>query len=119
MLNVEGRLRSHIQKSLGVPAFVAVPRDMPAGRFATVERTGGDTRTKVSERATVVVDWWGASRADAFELATEGDEAVMAFVRENGVAKVSVTSACAHMPDVESRRERYESTYSIVIYKEV
>lgn len=117
MLNVEGVLRAYLQSKLGIPVYVAVPENPPAD-FATVERTGGgDGRTPVSENPTVVVDYWGGTRARAWNLANRGDGALVAFESEPGISRVDFNSTCVHYPDYASGHERYESTYSITTYE--
>lgn len=117
MLNIEGALRSYLDGALDAPAYVAVPANPPAA-FCVVERTGGGSeRTAVSENPTVVVDYYGGTRAEAYGLAAAGDKAVLSSPgRVRGIAAARANAACVHLPDTETGRERYESTYNMVTY---
>lgn len=117
MLNIEGALRSYLDKALDAPAHVAVPKN-PPDAFCVVERTGGGSeRTAISENVTVVVDYYGATRAEAYELAAAGDAAVLSAPgRVAGIASAKANAACVHLPDTETGRERYESTYNLVTF---
>lgn len=118
MLNIEAILCDYLAKKTGIPTYVEVPANMP-DRFITVERTGGgDTRTSISENPTVVIDYWGRSRADAHDMCDVGDTAVIAMrSRVKGVSNVKPLTACVHYPDVLSGRERYESTHSFTTFE--
>ena len=115
MLNIEGTLRAYLNKVLSIPVYVSVPENPPE-RFATVERTGGYWESDIHEVSTVVVDYWGNSRADSWELADKGDTAVREFAFQDGIARIEPNSTCVHYPDIQSGRERYESNYDITTY---
>ena len=118
MLNIEAVLCDYLAKKTGIPTYVEVPENMP-DRFITVERTGGgDNRTSISENPTVVIDYWGQTRADAHDICAAGDKAVIAMRGVvKGISNVRPLTACVHYPDALSGRERYESTYSFTTFE--
>ena len=117
MVNIEGELKKYLDGAGGANASVSVPKNPPKA-FITVERTGGgDQSTVVSENPTVVIDCYGATRAEAFEIAAEVDRRIKRapFVLD-GVSAVAPNSVLVHYPDIVLGLERYESTYSLTTY---
>lgn len=117
MLNIEGTLVRYLSEITEIPTFVEVPKN-PKDNFITVERTGGAFDSKsVFDRPTVVIDSYGKTRSLAWHISEAVDRAVKDMPGViKGVSFVEPNAICVHYPDVESRHERYESTYLITTY---
>jgi hypothetical protein len=101
-----------------VPVHAAVPRDLPAS-FVTLRRIGGPFDPPVIDRPTIELAAWGATQAQAEDLAYEARALVWSLDRGgiiNGIAvyRVEEFTGPAWLPDPNhDNRPRYVQTFSI------
>lgn len=104
--DIEQALVGWLPDKVGAPCFAEVPGDRP-GRFVTVERTGGEASLGV-DRPSLAVQAWGATSAEASELAIAVRDALVLDSWElPEVCRCSVTSIY-RFPDPDSRQSRYQ-----------
>ena len=86
------------------------PKDAP-DEFVTVERTGGYVADMV-DHATVAIQTWALSEADAEEAAIEIRNALLTDARPDGVARVDVDAGPYPFWDEQTGRSRYQTVYT-------
>ena len=101
--------------SRGFAAYAEAPADS-SGRFVTVERTGGHSLHRRIEQATVAVQSWAGSTAEAMSMAHEVDRALLEMPEH-----LPAVGRCARNSLYRfnaAQRPRYQGTYEIT-YTEV
>ena len=112
-MNIEEFIIEYLSGALSVPVNGDVPSPV-LPNFVTVEKTGGRSENKISS-ATVAVQSWAESRADAADLCAEVEAAMEALVEEPEISRCALDSSY-NFPDLERKKPRYQAVFSIVHY---
>ncbi len=107
-MDAEAEVISYLSGSLGVAVLGDVPNPRPQ-TLVTVERTGGPTGPYVDE-ASLAVQCWAPTRADASALATAAVRA-LSSIEDGGWALSCECESTAWFPG-----ERGEPRYQVVIH---
>ena len=94
----------------GYDAHTYPPSDAP-DEFATVERTGGNVSDLV-DHATIAVQTWALTEADAEEAAITIRDALLTGERPDGVARVDADAGPYPFWDESTGRARYQTVYT-------
>ena len=116
VFSVTGALVSWLS-SLGYSASTRVPADMP-GELVTVERVGGRVASYV-DRASVAVQAWAATDAEAEALANEVRLDVLTSAPPAGIHSVRVESGPYQFFDPKTRRARYQLVLTVSCQLEI
>lgn len=103
--------------SMGHRASTRVPADMPA-RFVTVERVGGRVDSYV-DVASMAVQCWGETDADAEELANDVRLALLTSRPPAGIHSARVDSGPYQFYDEATRRARYQLVLDVACQLEI
>lgn len=111
-MNIEKIIIEFLQRSLPLPVSGDVPTSGTSPAFITVEKTGGSEREHI-RRATVAVQSWAGSRAEAAEL----NESVIAAMAE--LTSLPEISRCElsgdyNFPSLATKHPRYQAVFEIV-----
>lgn len=102
--------------ALAEPVHARVPNPRPS-TFVRVERTGGPAGNLVSDGATIVVESWATTEADAHDLAQlcrrALRQATATVVGGVTVYRVTEVSGPGRLPDPESDQARYTQTFTV------
>ena len=112
-MTIEEFIVDYLSGALSEPVSGDVPSPV-LPRFVTVEKTGGRRENKISS-ATVAVQAWADSRADAADLCAEVEAAMEALVEEPEISHCSLDTSY-NFPDLERRTPRYQAVFSITHY---
>ena len=112
-MNVEAYIIEYLSGALSVPVSGDVPSPV-LPRFVTVEKTGGGRENKISS-ATVAVQAWAESRADAAELCAAVEASMEAIVAEPEISRCALDSSY-NFPDLSRKKPRYQAVFSITHY---
>jgi len=112
-MTIEEFIIDYLDGALSVPVSGDVPSPVLTS-FVTVEKTGGRREDKISS-ATVAVQSWAKSRADAADLCAEVEAAMEALVEEPEISHCSLDSSY-NFPDLSRKKPRYQAVFSIVHY---
>ena len=112
-MTIEEFIVDFLSGELSVPVSGDVPSPV-LPNFVTVEKTGGRSENKISS-ATVAVQSWAESRADAADLCAEVEAAMEALVEEPEISHCSLDSSY-NFPDLSRKKPRYQAVFSIVHY---
>lgn len=102
-------------RDLGLSCSTVVPSPRPS-RFVVVERSGGSRRNLAQSDPTLLVQCWGATQADAWEVTRRAWQA-LAVADETDlplgvqVMRLSITEP-ANYPDEASGTPRYTFTFT-------
>lgn len=96
-----------------VPVSGDVPLDMPE-RFVTVEKTGSHEVNHV-KTATLAVQSWAGSRADAAALNELVKEKMAEILTEDSISSCRCDSDYNYT-DTSTKRFRYQAVFSIVYF---
>lgn len=113
-MNIESEVIAYLADGLGVDVL-AQPVDPRPATFVTVERTGGATSSYMDE-ASLDVQWWAPSVAEASELCAEGVGLLLAMADDGGeplVCKVAAETSPRYV-DPESGQARYQTALTVV-----
>lgn len=112
-MTIEEFIVNYLDGALSVPVSGDVPSPVLPS-FVTVEKTGGGRENKISS-ATVAVQSWAESRADAADLCAAVEAAMEAIVEEPEISRCALDSSY-NFPDLERKKPRYQAVFSIVHY---
>lgn len=112
-MTIEEFIVDYLSGVLSDPVFGDVPSPVPQS-FVTVEKTGGRRENKISS-ATIAVQAWAASRADAADLCAAVEAAMEAIVAEPEISRCALDSSY-NFPDLSRKKPRYQAVFSITHY---
>jgi len=112
-MTIEEFIVDFLSGELSVPVSGDVPSPVLPS-FVTVEKTGGRSENKISS-ATIAVQSWAESRADAADLCAEVEAAMEAIVSEPEISRCALDSSYNY-PDLERKKPRYQAVFSITHY---
>ena len=116
-MNIESAIIRYFDGVLAVPVSADVPQTRPEA-FVTIERVGGRLDNVVLDHASIAIQSWAGSRAEASELSEKADTAMLAFPSVlQGIVKVTRESIY-NFPDPDYSMARYQGVYELVFYKE-
>ena len=112
-MTIEAFIIEYLAGALDVSVSGDVPAS-PPDQFVTVERTGGGSRDKLSS-ATIAVQSWAMSRADAADLNELVISAMTAMEAEPKISRCALDTSYNYT-DVSRKRPRYQAVFDIVHY---
>lgn len=112
---IEKTLADYLRSVLSVPVVFEHEPEEP-DRMVLIERTGGSVRDYLRS-ASIAVQSYGASLADAIELHEEVRNVMLNAAALNTLASVKLNSEY-NFTDPETKRYRYQAVYDIVYYQE-
>lgn len=95
----------------GYVASSIVPESAPAS-FVTIERTGGYVEDML-DHPTIAVQCWGATDADAEDMALELRNRLLTEQRPLGVSSIRIESGPYRFYDETTRCPRYQLTLDV------
>lgn len=110
-MNIEATAIDYLSDELSVPVSGDIPHPMPAS-FVTVEKTGGG-RTNHVMTATLAVQSWAGSRADAAALNELVKTAMFSFIELANISRSELDSDYNYT-DEETGRFRYQAVFDVV-----
>jgi hypothetical protein len=94
-----------------------VPDDVPRGQFVLVRRLGGNWERPVVDAATIGIEAWGATQAQAHDLCQEARALVHSLqgtvLAGVAVYRVEEFAGPAWLPDPESAEPRFTVTLNV------
>lgn len=112
-------LLGHLNETTGVDTGYRPPADRTStsGPFLVMSRTGGAKNSRVIDRATVVLESWHNSYAEAHDLAQEAGAHLLAITNERPdgqllVYQVTELGGPGWDPDPDTRSPRFTATYT-------
>lgn len=112
-MNIEEFIVDYLSGALSVPVSGDVPSPV-LPRFVTVEKTGGGRENKIPS-ATIAVQAWAETRADAADLCSEVEAAMEAILAEPEISRCALDSSY-NFPDLERKKPRYQAVFSVIHY---
>ena len=112
-MTIEEYVIAQLGAVLTEPVSGDIPSPLPA-RFVTVEQTGGGHPEKLGQ-ATLAVQSWAKSRAEAGTLCETVIAAMEALAGKAEISSVELTNKY-NFPDTSRRRPRYQAVFDIVHY---
>lgn len=110
MFDILAFIRDRIANATGLTCATEVPANRP-DRFVTIYRDGGGRREHV-DNPTITVQTWGASEADAYELALQVRDVMENMTFSPYVSDVSCSSL--RVNNHSDGAHRYEAVYFII-----
>jgi len=110
-MTIEQFAIGYLSGRLSVPVSGSVPSPRP-DRFVTVERTGGRRVNKIPS-ATLAVQSWAASLADAAELNAQVEAAMEAMAAEPDISRSALDSSYNYT-DEATKTPRYQAVFEVV-----
>jgi hypothetical protein len=112
-------IANHLNDTLGIPTGEMVPNPRPSGGFLVVRRVGGLSQEVVIDKATVVVEAWSDTNAEAEDLAQLARAYILSmsndYVDDALVYGVIEVAAPAFLPDPLSAQPRSTATYQVTL----
>ena len=115
MTTIEAYVIAYLNKALDVSAYGDVPKMDTSGRFVTVEKTGS-ARSNHIDWATIVVQSWAESRAEADKLNEAVKAAMLRLAAQPEICRCQL-STDYNYPDLPTKSPRYQAVYEIIYYK--
>lgn len=112
-MTIEEFIVDYLSGVLSVPVSGDVPSPV-LPRFVTVEKTGGGRENKIPS-ATIAVQAWAETRADAADLCSEVEAAMEAILAEPEISRCALDSSY-NFPDLERKKPRYQAVFSVIHY---
>ena len=110
---IEATVRNFLLSALSVPVYVDVPPDPPAD-YVTVERTNGSETEHIRE-ATIALQSYGASRADAATLHEQVISEMKTLITLDSISACYLNAEYDYT-DTTTKRYRYQAVFNIVYY---
>ena len=115
-------IQEALKTALGVPvAVIRVPNPRPT-TFVLLEPSGGSDNSIVHGGRSVIVDSWGVSESEAFDLALDVEAHLKALQNERlkGVLiyKARPLGGIVWMPDPDAKVPRFRQNYEILTRSE-
>lgn len=114
MNDIEAMLAEYLTERMDVPVAADVPEDKPEA-FVSFERTGGGFSDFVVDNATVAVQCWAMTRAQARRLAYEVDALIRGMPDAIDDVAVAERNSLYNFPDPDSKRPRYQAVFDFKI----
>lgn len=110
-MNIEEYIIDYLSNVLNVPVFGDVPSPV-LDRFVTVELTGLNKQDKINS-ATIVVQSWETSRADASDLNIAVIEAMEGMIARPEISRSAIDSSYNYT-DITRKKPRYQAVFTVV-----
>lgn len=119
-MNIESFIISYLLTALAttvgtttvtIPVYGDVPETLP-DQFVTVEMTGLNKQDKVST-ATIAVQSWDTTRANAAALNDKVIAAMEAMISKDEISKCALDTAYNYT-DLTRKKPRYQAVFSVV-----
>lgn len=115
MTSIEAYIIAYLGKSLDVPVSGDVPKMGTSGRLVTVEKTGSAYANHI-DWATVVVQSWAESRAEADKLNETVKAAMLRLAVQPEICHCKL-STDYNYPELSTKTPRYQAVFEIIYYK--
>jgi len=112
---IEARIIEYLAETLDIPVYAEVPEGNTGGEFLVVEKTGS-RRTNYIDEATIAVQSYADSLADAAELNQLVKTAMLNLWTQDDVSAVRLNSDY-NFTDTTTRRYRYQGVYVVTYYE--
>ncbi len=112
-MTIETFVINAMNEALPVFCYGSEPSPMPDS-FVTVEQTGSRITDRLKS-ATLVVQSWAPSRAEAMALNETVEAAMAALVERPEISRCALNTSYNY-PDEERKRPRYQAVFDIVHY---
>ena len=108
-----------IGDAVAYPTATRIPNPRP-NNFVVMSRVGGTRRNLVVDEAYVAVEAWGATEAEAHDIAQDARAAMhaavgVATITYGTVYRVDEFAGLAYSPDPESGHHRYVFTITVAL----
>ena len=110
---IEATIISYLSTALSVSVSGEIPEPMPAV-FVTVEKTGSSELDHI-KKATLAVQSWSGSQAEAAALNEEVKAAMNAALTLDSISRIHCESDY-NFTDTMTRRNRYQAVFEVVYY---
>lgn len=110
-MTIEEFVIGYLSTALSVPVSGDVPHPMPPS-FVTVEKTGSGRTNKI-ESATLAVQSWAMSRAEAAALNETVKTALLNIITHNEISRSELDSDYNYT-DEDTKRFRYQAVFDLV-----
>lgn len=110
-MTIEQFVILYLSGHLSVPVSGSVPSPMP-DRFVTVEQTGGRRVNKIPS-ATLAVQSWAGTRAEAAALNAQVEAAMDAMAAEPEISRCALDAA-SNFTDLATKKPRYQAVFDVV-----
>ena len=104
---------SECESLAGVPVSGDIPHDIPS-KFITVEKTGSGRADHI-DAATIAVQSWAATRAEAAALNETVKAAMDAAISKQEISRSELNSDYNY-PDLSRNHPRYQAVYEIIYF---
>lgn len=112
-MTIEEFYIDYLSEQLTVPVSGDVPTPMPE-RFVTVEQTGASETNKI-KTATLAVQMWAESRAEAGRLCQEVIAAMEQSVEDGHISRCGF-EASYNYTDLATKTPRYQAVFEVVYF---
>ena len=112
-MTIEEFYINYLNEKLTPPVSGDVPTPMPA-KFVTVEQTGSSEANKI-RTATLAVQSWAETRAEAGKLCEEVIGYMEASVSEISISRCALQTSYNYT-DVATKKPRYQAVFEVVFY---
>ena len=112
---IEKILFDYMKTAVSVPVYMEFPSP-PVPRFFLLQKKGG-SKTDHIRYATIALQSYGVSLADAANLNLIGIEAMEGAIALGSVSEVKLNSDY-DFPDLTRKRHRYQAVFNITHYEE-
>lgn len=112
-MTIEAYIIQYLGSRLTVPVSGDIPEPLPE-TFVTVEQTGGEHRDKI-RHATIAVQSWSTSRANAAALDEEVIQILEAATGEPEISRCALDSHY-NFTDLSRKKPRYQAVFDVVYY---
>ena len=110
---IEIVVKDYLDKKLSVPVYMEEPEEIPQ-KYVILEKVGGG-KSNGLKTATMAIQSYGSSLADAAMLNEELKEAMEDIDDQNPISRAELNSDY-NFTDTETKRYRYQAVYDFIYY---
>lgn len=110
-MTIEAFIILYLSGRLPVRVSGDVPAPVPDS-FVTVEQTGSQRENKIGS-ATIAVQSWAGSRAEAAQLNKQAEEAMLGMISEPEISSCELDTSYNYT-DMARKKPRYQAVFSVV-----
>lgn len=112
-MTIEEYTVQYLAGVLEIPVSGDVPSPMPE-TFVTVEQTGSGEENRI-RAATLAVQSWAGSRAEAAQLNQLVEEAMAAMAAQPDISRAALNTSY-NFTDTTRKKPRYQAVFEVVHY---
>lgn len=110
---IESVIIEYLENHLSVPVYGDAPQDI-SGSFVTVEQVGGTLENKI-ESASIAVQSWADTRADAAALNDQVKAVLAGAVELDNISKCHLDTNYNYT-DTTTKKARYQAIFEVVFF---